>query len=164
MKELKSMVFRIHFFPSFKNQDIFHLQILFKMLKFSLFWLHCVFIVAHGALCCCVQTFSWGTLASHCGDFSCRGAQTLGCTRELWCPDSVASCKWDPNSWARDRICAQCIVRQILKHWITREVPHLQILDTCLIPSRWLTMHSQSINESIIRDMNPFNITISSFA
>ena len=78
MKELKSVVFRIPFFPSFKIWISLICKFFKNFFYFIYFWLHCVFTVAQGALCCCVQTLSWGTPASRCGGFSCCGAQTLG--------------------------------------------------------------------------------------
>ena len=35
---------------------------------------------------------------------------------------------WDLSSLTRDRTCIPCIMRQILNHWMAREVPHICFL------------------------------------
>ena len=68
----------------------------------------------------CVRSYLWhmgsrGTL--HCGMWSLQ----------LWCKVSkvwrLSSCSmWDLSSLSRDWTHVPCIARQILNHWITREV------------------------------------------
>ena len=72
----------------------------------------------------CVQALSsCGAWASHCGGFSCRGAQTLGkCSvavvHRLSCPKHGESFR----TWNRTYVL--CFGRWILNHWTTREVPN----------------------------------------
>ena len=61
----------------------------------------------------------------------------------LWCTDSLDEahkvsscttkaslpcCMWDLSSPTRDQTQVPCIARQILNHWVIREVPHIHIL------------------------------------
>ena len=86
--------------------------------------------------------------ASHCGGFSCSGAQALGtqasvvvahglsscgswaleCRLSIWCMGLVAM-QQVGSSRNRDRTCVPCIGRWTLKHCAIREAPkHVLIL------------------------------------
>ena len=59
-------------------------------------WLFCfkiyLFLAAPG-LCCCAQAFSsCGTQPSHCGGFSCCGAQALGTWASVVVECGLSSC------------------------------------------------------------------------
>ena len=87
--------------------------------------------------------------ASHYGGFSCCRVQVLGHTNFSCCgaqaPEprlessgtlGLLALKHVGSSWIRDRICASCIGRWILNHWITRKV----------LPSFYLTkMHKLTL-------------------
>jgi len=100
-------------------------------------------------------TLSCGAQASHCGGFSCCGAQALGTwasvdaaqgliscwfssrrlmdsrtqTQWLWC--TGFSCpRHVGSSKTRDQTSFPCIARQILNHWTTREAPSFYFLKT----------------------------------
>ena len=128
-------------------------------------WLSRIFIfVCTGSLLLCTAwfskfssftTLSCGAQASHCGGFSCCGAQALGTwasvdaaqgliscwfssrrlmdsrtqTQWLWC--TGFSCpRHVGSSQTRDQTSFPCIVRRILNHWTTREAPSLYFLKT----------------------------------
>ena len=68
---------------------------------------------------------------SHCGSFSCCGAQgsRVHGLQQLWCLHLVAL--WHTgSSWTRDHICVPYIGRWILNHCTTREVPQKYSLCT----------------------------------
>ena len=50
--------------------------------------------------------------------------QGLSCTMQTYLP----WCMWDLSSPTRDQTQVPCIARQILNHWVIREVPHINIL------------------------------------
>ena len=70
----------------------------------------CLFLVVLDFGCCTLTFSSCGTWASHC----CR-AQALGCA-------GLAALWHVGSSQTRDQTCVLCIGRQILNHWIAREV------------------------------------------
>ena len=67
--------------------------------------------------------------ASHCGGFSCCGAQALGhagfssCTWAPKCKLSSCAPQHGGSSQTRDRAGIPYITRWILNHWTTREAP-----------------------------------------
>ena len=85
---------------------------------FILFFLINLFIyylsLAALGLCCCAWAFSscgeWGLLfvvvrgASHCGGFSCCGAQALGARASVVVARRLSSC----GSWALERSLSSC--------------------------------------------------------
>ena len=99
-----------------------------------LIFLGCVGVSSFGCLCCTVWAFSscgkQGLVSSccawvsHSGGFSCCGAWAPGSLGSvaLWHVGLVAL--WHVgSSQFRDQTYVSCIGRQILNHWITREVP-----------------------------------------
>ena len=53
-------------------------KVIFRLVASTLdFWLCWVFVAGNGFRRA-GATFHWGVRSSHCGDFSCRGAQILG--------------------------------------------------------------------------------------
>ena len=122
---------------------IFHFDGLRKL--FIHLWLHWVSFAARGlSLVVASRGYAGcGARASHCGGFSCRGAQALGC-------EGVSSCgTWAPKLWLtgsraqalqswytglvatwhmgfsriRDQTRVPCIGRRIHNDWATRGVP-----------------------------------------
>ena len=86
-------------------------------------------------------------LTAACGIFRWR-AQTL----LLWHLDLVALGMWGLGSPAKDQTHVPCLVRQILNHWTTREVPSPVLLDSLFnvfIPYLTLIFGSLGINLSI---------------
>ena len=60
---------------------VHHYNFLFFSFYLFTFWLHLVFIAAHGLFFSCSEQglfSSFGAQAFHCGGFSCCGAQALG--------------------------------------------------------------------------------------
>ena len=87
-------------------------------------------------------TLHCGARASHCGGFSCCGAQALGTWASVVEARGLSSCgsqalerrlsscgvgsvalRHVGSSWTRVRTHVPCIGRQILNPWTTREVP-----------------------------------------
>lgn len=94
--------------------------------------------------------------ASHCGGFSCCGAQTLGCSGSSSCNDWAwarcslglctgsrvvvhrLSCFWQHvgSSWMRDGThVSSSVCRQTPHHWATEEAPEAQLI--IQIPKLW---------------------------
>ena len=70
-------------------------------------WLHRVLVVARWIFFAIRGIFVVVCGLSSCGDYS----------------NLVAPCIWHLSSPTRDQTCVPCIRRQILNHWITRELP-----------------------------------------
>ena len=105
----------------------FFLPPIHSLLKVSDFFLRFIYLfLAVLCLCCCLQALSscgkQGRVlielqVSHCGDFSCCGAQT----QQLWCMGIIAL--WPVgSSQTRNRTLVPCLGRQIINHWTTGEV------------------------------------------
>ena len=97
---------------------------------FFFFWLHCVFIAAHGLS---LVAASRGYSSLRCAGFSLRWLLLLRSTgsraqaQQLWHTGSVAP-QHVVSSRTRARTHAPCIGRQILNHCATREALRVCIL------------------------------------
>ena len=76
-------------------------------------------------------TLHCGARASHCGGFSCCGAQALGMWASVVVVHGLQQLRhtglvapWHVgSSWTRSQTCVPCIGRWILNHCATREAP-----------------------------------------
>ena len=96
-----------------------HLFILTLFLVFIYFiWLHQALVTAPGTFVASCGTFFWST------DSLDEAHKVSSCTTKA----SLRCCMWDLSSPTRDQTQVPCIARQILNHWVIREVPHIHIL------------------------------------
>ena len=87
--------------------SIFFFLILFYFISlFLYFWLCWVFVAARGLSLVVVSraTLCYGTQASHCGGFSCCGAQALGAQASVVVACGLSSC----GSRALERKLSSC--------------------------------------------------------
>lgn len=82
---------------------------------------------------------SRGERASHCGGFSCCGAQSLGWGSSIAVAPGLVAPRHMGSSQTRDRTSVRCIGRRIINHWTIRDTlvlslkyihqwPHLYLL------------------------------------
>ena len=108
----------------------FHKILLIKCLVFKKYFIDLFTYFGLHWFCCCLQAFSrfleqgllssCGTWASHCGGFSCCGAQALefvGSDAHRLSYSSALKSSWN-GAWPL----VPCISRQIPNLWTTREV------------------------------------------
>ena len=71
----------------------------------------------------------------------------------------LAALQYVRSSWTRDRACVLCIDRQVLYHWITREVPGTQYLEEGGLNNECIRAFSQKKMNSIDNKNNYYFIT-----
>ena len=98
-------------------------------LKFIYFWLHWVFVAVRGLSLVAASggTLYCGARASHCGGFSCCGAQA----QQLWRRGLVTP-RHVGSSWTRAQTHVPCVGRRILNHCTTGK-PRTSLLSTFYI-------------------------------
>ena len=74
-----------------------------------IYWLHCVFIAVHrlSLVGRAGATLRCGAWASHCGGFSCCGAQAVGARASVVVACGLSSC----GSWALEHRLSSCGAR-----------------------------------------------------
>ena len=91
---------------------------------------------------------SCGVRASHCGGFSCCGAQALGAlVWKLWLRRLVAT-RHVGSSQIRDWTGVPCIARWILNHCTTREASRKNLSSHFLTESRWSPFSQKNVCSS----------------
>ena len=94
-----------------------------------------LFLAVLGLHCCAGATLHCGARVSHCGGFSCCGAQAVGAQASVVVAHGV-SCSMACGIFLyQGSNTCPCIGRQILNHCATREAPNRYILIAILIGS-----------------------------
>ena len=105
---------------------------------------------------CCVQAFSsCGARDSHFGGFSCCGAWAPGCVDFRNCGSGALELTGLVALWhvgssrTRNHTCVSCIGRQILYHWVLREVLCFHFREVILGFS-WRQTHAAGLDAVIL--------------